>query len=86
MAPDTAALWWHAFGGLVDLAQDEHGNPAPAWMMVKLCESTRPPGEWLGEPLHHGTSLLSHIGSWDHEPTKAEMNAVTPEEYRDDAR
>lgn len=87
----TQKLWWHFYGAEVPgLAEDKDGNPKPAWVTMMAGEATIGPDEptvsggRIQDPLHYKDVPLAYLASWDHEPTQAERDAVTPEEYHDE--
>lgn len=74
-------LWWHAFGGVAT-----SGAWKDCWALTVLGESTIPPGGKSadGTVLDENVVLkgcLRYLTSWDHEPTEAEKDAITPPEF-----
>lgn len=66
--------WWHAYG----MVREDWGG---VWQLTVISPSTVPPeiAADLG-----ADAWGPYLTSWDHEPTDAEKNEVTPEEYRDE--
>jgi hypothetical protein len=81
------ARWWHVYGAEVRNAQwgglDEDGRPNPVWLYQTYGESTKPPSQ-VPDDISSGDDVLLRLGSFDHEPTDAELDALTPERYRDE--
>lgn len=81
------SLWWHVYGGEIDdLTELPDGSLGAGWGQVTMGESTMPPSkvvEVLPE-LDVMDASLPYLKSFDHEPTRAEVDALTPEQYRDD--
>jgi len=81
----TATLWWHAYGGLAqDMSKDVDGNLSPAHALIVLGESSTHPDDLPATiPGNSFYDELSHLRSFDHEPSEEERQDITPEEYRD---
>jgi hypothetical protein len=84
--------WWHAYGAAVDgLAVDPDGHDRPAWVFVVVADSPVPPADpavrtdydWPHAGGAPPAPPLPYLASWDHAPTDAERDAVTPPEYRE---
>ena len=86
--------WWHLFGGEVEgAAQAEDGSTGPAWACWVLGPSAFGPTDpspmpdddvTIAEAVIDGPegSKLTYRGSWRHVPSVAEVDEVTPEQYR----
>lgn len=68
--------WWHAFGKV----REEWGG---VWQLTVVSPSTTPPAEVAERDTHDAWG--PYLTSWDHEPSDAEKDAVTPEAYRDES-
>lgn len=71
-------LWWHAYGQV-------RADLGGCWHLVVYGGCTAAP-KLAADPnmlaaLGHG----AYLGSWDHPPTEAEKDEVTPDEYRSGA-
>jgi hypothetical protein len=79
--------WWHVYAAEVHSAQwgglDEDGQPNPIWQYQTYGESTKPPSE-VPDSITSGGDVLPRLASFDHDPTDAELDALTPERYRDE--
>lgn len=73
----TATAWWHAFGRV----RDDLGG---CWQLVIISPSGTPPEEVKRFASGREVSWGDYLTSWDHEPSEAEKDAVTPAVYRDD--
>ena len=82
-----SAQWWHVYGGEIpDLAVDEDGNLCAAWQTTVFGESTKAPKDARADvPSVHGYGggVLTYLASFDHAPTVAEQDALTPPRYRE---
>lgn len=65
--------WWHAFGHV----REDIGN---VWQLTVISPSPVPPEAAVTMA---GGTWGEYLTSWDHEPSAAEKDAVTPEAYRD---
>lgn len=88
--------WWHLFGGEVpDMATDDNGDTGPAWGQLVLGPSAFGPdspgpdgADDAGTPIRdkvipgHNGAPMTWRGSWTHYPSTAEVDEVTPPEYR----
>jgi hypothetical protein len=52
------------------------------WQLVVISPSTIPPEQTAADH-PHVDAWGDYLTSWDHEPSDAEKEAVTPEEFRD---
>ena len=67
-------LWWHAYG---QVREDLDG----CWQLVVVYPSPVPPAQ----ASQWGSAAWGPwLASWDHAPSDAEKDAITPEEYRDE--
>jgi hypothetical protein len=82
----TVCAWWHVYGAEIRNAQwgglDEDGQPNQVWICQIYGKSTKPPSE-APDSITSGDDVLPRLASFDHEPTDAEMDALAPEQYRD---
>lgn len=69
-------LWWHVFGGV-----GTEGVLEGCWALLIGGESPAPPDEIDQHP--EGLEWATYLGSFDHDPTDEEREAMTPEQYRD---
>lgn len=87
--------WWHLFGGEVaDAATREDGRTVAAWAVWVLGPSAFGADDPSPMPGEEGVTIREHVidgpngskltyrGSWDHVPSVAEVDEVTPEQYR----
>lgn len=65
--------WWHAYGKV----RDDLGG---CWQLVVAGPASQGPD--VAKTLD--ISGCPYITSWDHQPSDAEKDAITPEEYRDE--
>ena len=70
-------LWWHAFGTIVPEGQPEAGE----WYLVIAERSDRAPDAYVRE-LKLGPLDAPYLASWDHEPSQADKDFVTPAHLR----
>lgn len=90
-APDATAERWHLWGAAVpDAGVDAAGNPVPSWVQMLVDRSTLTVEQVSGsdvvivladdvEPVR-----LPYVTSWDHAPTRDELDAAKPTQFRDD--
>lgn len=64
-------FFWHVFAGELS---------GIGWALLIAGESPKTPAEMEGESVEG----LPWVASFDHDPTKAEKDALTPPEYRDE--
>ena len=67
-------LWWHAYGGVVE----DFGG---CWQLAVYGPGTASPK--TASELD-GPSGTRYLASWDHAPSDAEKDEITPEDYRAD--
>ena len=85
----TGRLWWHVYGGEIpDLSVADDGSLAPGWALVKMSESSVSPDDLAAKlpAVSTGFGDVPYLASFDHDPTPDEIEALTPEEYREDSR
>lgn len=82
---DGRERWWHQFAGIC---------PHGIYIATTLGDSLTHPEALFAETggayessvlcgSEGCTTALHYVRSWDHEPTDAEVEAATPEEYKD---
>lgn len=72
MTTAASRAYWHYFGGLVE----DYGGAWAASLIGPTPKQTAPAS--LGPPWD-----LAHLVTWDHEPSVAEKDAVTPWDHRE---
>jgi len=75
--PEPSGPWWHAFGRI----RTDWGGEV--WQLTVVSPSTVAPAA-AAVLAADGRGGGDYLTSWDHEPTDAEKNAVTPPDYRDE--
>lgn len=70
-------LWWHAFGHVVP----EGASQAGEWYLVIAERSDRAPDAEV-RALELGPNKAPYLASWDHEPSQADKDFVTPQHLR----
>lgn len=79
----TVQRWWHRWQGI-----------CPDGALISLMPGVSPNGPdqidttqvvsipTIGCPADDCETVMGYVGSWDHDPTEAELDAVTPPGYR----
>jgi hypothetical protein len=65
--------WWHAYGAV----REDLGG---CWQLVVVGPAEKGPEVAQGMEF----SGCPYLASWDHHPSDAEKDEITPEEYRDE--
>lgn len=79
-AVEAGPRWWHAWGRV--MGEDDY-LPG-CWSMVLIGPSGTPPEEVARFAAGRAVSWGEYLGSWDHAPSDAEQDEVTPVEFRDE--
>ena len=82
--------WWHVFGAEIpNMSEDEHGNPGSAFALRIYGDSELGPDDLTekhkadaDEEMFGEIATVRYLGSFDHDPTDEEREALTPEAFR----